>query len=88
MTTRRLADDTAQLGKDIYEREIRHLVEADHWGEVVAIDVDSRSYALGKDAIAASETLRERHPDAHIWLMRVGHRTLYRFGGSSLRRTG
>ncbi len=88
MATHRSAEDTARLGKDIYEREIRRLVEADHRGEVVAIDVDSGSYALGKNAIAASETLRERCPDAQIWLMRVGHRTLYRFGGSSLRRAG
>lgn len=88
MAIRRPADDTARLGKDIYEREIRRLVEADHRGEVVAIDVDSGSYALGKNAIVASESLRERRPDAQIWLMRVGHRTLYHFGGSSLRRTG
>ena len=88
MATRRPAEDTARLGKDIYEREIRRLVEADHRGEVVAIDVDSRSYALGKNAIAASESLRERRPDAQIWLIRVGHRALYRFGGSSLRRAG
>lgn len=88
MAIRRPADDTARLGKDIYEKEIRRLVEADHRGEVVAIDVDSGSYALGKDAIVASESLRERRPDAQIWLMRVGHRTLYHFGGSSLRRTG
>ena len=79
-------DETARLGKEIYERAIRHLVEADHQGEVVAIDVGSGSYALGKNAIAASESLREHHPDAQVWLMRVGHGTLYRFGGGSLRR--
>ena len=78
--------ETARLGKEIYERDIRRLVEADHQGEVVAIDVDSGSYALGKNAIVASDDLRDRHPDARVWLMRVGHRALYHFGGGSLRR--
>ena len=81
-------EETARIGKEIYERDIRPLVEADHHGEVVAIDVRSGSYALGKNAIAASDGLRSLRPDAQVWLMRVGHRTLYRFGGSSLRRAG
>ena len=86
--THRSREETARLGKEIYERDIRPLVEADHHGEVVAIDVDSGSYALGKNAIAASDGLREQYPEAQVWLMRVGYRTLRSFGGSSLRRTG
>lgn len=41
-------DETARLGKELYERNIRHLVENDHHGEVVAIDVGSGSYAVGE----------------------------------------
>ena len=82
----RPAEETARLGKEIYERDIRRLVETAHQGEVVAIDVDTGSYALGKNAIVASESLRDQRPDAQVWLMRVGHRALYQFGGSSLRR--
>ena len=81
-------EETARLGKEIYERDIRHLVEVDHHGEVVAIDVGSGSYALGENAIVASEGLREHYPDAQVWLMRVGHRALYHFGGGSLRKGG
>ncbi len=79
-------DEIARLGKEVYERNIQQQVETDHVGEVVAIDVDSGDYALGKNAITASESLREQRPNAQVWLMRVGHRTLYHFGGSSLRR--
>ena len=85
---RRSREETARIGKEIYERDIRRLVESDHFGEVVAIDVGSGGYALGKNAIDASESLRSRHPNAQVWLMRVGHRALYHFGGSSVRRTG
>ena len=85
MSTLRSREETARLWKEIYERDIRHLVEADHHGEVVAIDVGSGSYALGNNAIVASEGLRGQHPDAQVWLMRVGHRAPYHFGGNSLR---
>ena len=81
-------EETARLGKEIYERDIRHLVEADHHGEVVAIDVGSGGYALGENAIAASKGLRDQHADAQVWLMRVGHQALYHFGGGSWRKVG
>lgn len=55
-------EETAVLGKEIYERDIRCLVEDDHKGEVVTIDLGIGSYAIGKDAIAASERLRRQQP--------------------------
>ena len=84
-------EETARLGKEIYERDIRSQVEADHHGKVIAIDVDSGDWALGESVLAASAAarrLRERRPDAAIWLMRVGYPALRSFGGGFLRRTG
>ena len=87
--TRRPRDETARLGKEIYGRDIRPQVEADHFGEVVAIDVDTGHWAIGDNVIAATDSLREKRPDAiNVLYERVGHRTLYHFGGSSLRRAG
>lgn len=82
----RPAAETARLGDEIYERDIRRQVEADHHGEVVAIDVESGSWAIGEDEIAATDLLQERRPDAYdVWCLRVGYRALYSFGGGSLR---
>lgn len=39
-------EEIARLGDGIYEREIRPLVEAEHNGEVVAIDVESGRWAI------------------------------------------
>ena len=50
--TRRPREETARLGKEIYERDIRRQVEADHHGEVVAIDVKSGEWAIGENVIA------------------------------------
>ncbi len=87
MPTDRTAEETGRLGEEIYERDIRHLVEAEHHGKFVAIDVDSGDYAIADSVLAAAERLRAQCPDADGWLVRVGHPTLRTFGGSSLWRS-
>ncbi|MXW36085.1 MAG: hypothetical protein F4X26_04980 [Chloroflexi bacterium] len=86
MVTRRPSDEIARLGDEIYERDIRREVEADHHGEVVAIDVESATWAIGETVIVARDLLRSKRPDAiDVWLLRVGHRALHHFGGRPLR---
>ena len=89
MTTpvRRSRAETARLGKAIYERDIRPQVEADHSGEYVAVDVESGSWAIAADVLAAARRLRVQQPAAiDVWLLRVGHRALHHFGGRPWRR--
>ena len=89
MATRRPTDEIARLGEEIYERDIRREVETDHHGEVVAIDVDSRCWAIGDTVIAARDRLRAERPDAvNVLFERVGNRALDRFGAGLLRRAG
>ena len=81
--------EIALLGKEIYERDIRPLVEADHHGEVVAIDVDTSNWAIGDNVIAATGRLRKECPGAvNVLSERVGYPALRHFGGRPLRRTG
>ena len=84
-STRRPREEMARLGNEIYERDIRHLVEADHHGKIVAIDVDSGNYAIGDSVVAAAGDLRAQSPNAHIWSVRVGYSALRHFGGRPLR---
>lgn len=87
--TRRPREETARLGREIYERDIRQQVEAGHHGEVVAIDVDSGSWAVADGEVAAVDRLRETCPSAvNVLCERVGHRTLRSFGADSVRRVG
>ena len=89
MSSRRPREETVRLGKDIYERVIRPQVEAEHHGEIVAIDVDSGSWAIGDNVRTAAERLRARLPGAiNILCERVGYRALRSFGAGSLRRIG
>ena len=80
-------EETARLGNEIYERDIRRQVEADHQGEVVAIDVESGNWAIGDNVIAATARLWAQHAAAYdVWCVRVGHQALHHFGGRPLRR--
>ncbi|MCY3956824.1 MAG: hypothetical protein OXG65_00845 [Chloroflexi bacterium] len=61
-------EETARLGNEIYERDIRHQVEPDHHGEVVAIDVETGNWAIGDNVVSATDSLWTQHPAAHdIW---------------------
>ena len=86
---RRPREETARLGKEIYERDIRPQVEADHHGQIVASDVDSGSWAVASGEIAAVDRLREMRPGTvNVLCERVGYRALRSFGARSLRSTG
>ena len=85
----RTKEEVARLGKEIYQRHIRRQVEADNVGEVVSIDVETGSWAIGHDVLEAADCLREQRPDAvNVWSERVGYRTMASMGGGPLRRTG
>ena len=86
MPARRNAEEAGVLGNEIYERDIRRQVEDAYHGKIVAIDIDSGDYAIGDTVSAASKCLRKRLPDADVWSVRVGFRTLRNFGGRPLRR--
>lgn len=74
------AEETAQRGDEIYERQIRAQVEADNRGRVVAIDIESGAYVVDDNALTASERLLAQRPDADIWCVRIGRRALHRIG--------
>ena len=84
--TNRPAEETARLGDEIYERDIRPQVETDHHGEIVAIDLDSGDYAVAENVVTAWERLAPRHTDGSFWFVRVGHPAVYHLGGRPLGR--
>ena len=73
-------EEMARRGDAIYERDIRHLIEKDHAGQFVVIDIESGAFEVDADEIAASNRLLARVPDAQMWLRRVGSPYARRFG--------
>jgi len=73
-------EEFAQRGDAIYDRDIRPRVEPNHLGKIVAIDIETGTYEIDADEMAASDRLLARVPGAQIWLRRIGKPYLRRFG--------
>jgi 2-succinyl-5-enolpyruvyl-6-hydroxy-3-cyclohexene-1-carboxylate synthase len=73
-------EEVVQLGREIYEREIRVQVEASHDGEFVVVDVTTGAWEVDEDDVAASERVLAKNSDAVLYFARVGRRAAYRLG--------
>jgi hypothetical protein len=73
-------EEFARRGDEIYERDIRPAVEQGNEGKFVVIDIDTGAYEIDSDELAAADRLFARHPDAQVWLKRIGSRYVRRFG--------
>jgi hypothetical protein len=66
------AHDIGRRGKQLYEGGIKAIVEKDHRGKYVAIDVNTGDYEIDSDRVAAAGLLRQRRPDAVVFFVRIG----------------
>lgn len=77
-------EEFAQRGDLIYQTHIRPQVEAGNHGKIVAIDIDTGDFEVANSTILAVDKLYERKPEAQPWVIRIGHRAVFRFGSRSL----
>ena len=80
-------DEFARRGDAIYENDVRPQVKSDDEGKFAAIDIESGMYEMDVDELEAGKKLRARVPDAQIWMVRIGSRSVHRFGGRERRGT-
>lgn len=73
-------EEFARRGHQIYNSQVRSQVEAENYGKIVAIDIESGAFEVGDDSLDAAKQLLARHPDAQIFGIRIGHRAVHRFG--------
>ncbi|ACK70897.1 conserved hypothetical protein [Gloeothece citriformis PCC 7424] len=79
-------EEFSKRGQQIYETQVRSQVEEGNRGKIVAIDIETGAFEVSDTAIAATDKLYERYPNAQPWVIRIGHRALYRFGSQSLKK--
>ena len=70
-------DEICDRGKEIYEKQIRAMVEPQETGKFIVIDIESGDYEIDWKGLVASRRLRERHPDAIGYLGKVGRDAAY-----------
>jgi hypothetical protein len=80
-------EEFAQRGNELYKSQIQEKVEEGNHGKIVAIDIETEAFEVADDTITATDRLYERVPDAQPWVIRIGHRTVYRFGSRSLKKS-
>ncbi len=78
-------EEFARRGDEIYESQVRSQVEEGNHGKIVAIDLETGAFEVDAREIAACDRLEARHPDAQIWIVRIGSRHVRRFGGRTKR---
>ncbi len=71
-------EEIARRGKDIYERNIQSLIEANNKGRIVAIDVITGEFELADSALTSASQLRARLPEAEVFVLRVGYPALHK----------
>ena len=74
-------EEFARRGDEIYESQVRSQVEEGNHGKIVAIDLETGDFEVDTSEIAACDRLEASHPDAQIWIVRIGSRHVRRFGG-------
>jgi len=68
-------------GTRIYEERLRVILEPQHNGKYVVIDVETGEYELDQDHLAASDRAAAKRPGALLFATRVGWPVLGRIGG-------
>ncbi|MBE9166909.1 hypothetical protein IQ238_04950 [Pleurocapsales cyanobacterium LEGE 06147] len=80
-------EEFARRGNEIYESQVRQQVEESNHGKIVAIDIETGAFEVADTPMEAVDRLYERESDAQPWVIRIGHRAVFRFGSRSLKKS-
>jgi hypothetical protein len=72
--------EVVDRGSRIYRERLKSLLEPEHVGEYLVIDVETGDYEVDVDHLAASDRAAAKRPGAPLFAMRVGYPTLGRIG--------
>ena len=73
-------EEFRRRGEEIFERDIRPVINGYDDQDFVVIDIETGAYEVGPDQPVVSDRLLARHPDAQIWARRVGSPYAHRLG--------
>jgi hypothetical protein len=71
-------EEFAQRGDALYETALRAQVEEGNHGKMVAIDIETGAFEVAEAPRIAVDRLYDRYPDAQPWVIRIGHRSVFR----------
>lgn len=75
-------EEVARRAKQLYENVIRQHVEVEeNIGKMVIIDIETGEYEIDETGLKAARSLREKHPYARLFGIRIGYNVAASFGG-------
>lgn len=75
-------EEIVRRGEEIYERDLRAILEPGNVGKVVVIDIETGEYEVDEDHLAASRRARAKRRDALLYGKRIGYPAVAKIGGS------
>lgn len=67
----------ADKGEEIYQG-LKGQLEPKYKGKIVAIEIESGDYFLGKNSIEALTKAKKKHPDKLFYFVKVGYRAVHK----------
>ncbi len=70
----------AELGEKLYEERFKDEFAPEHTGEILAIEVESRTAYLGKSALEALMAAKAAHEHGFFHVVKIGGSGVYKMG--------
>lgn len=75
-------EEVARRARELYEGSIRQQVEREeNIGKMVVIDVETGEYQVDRTGLKSAHYLREKHPNARLFGIRIGYNVAASLGG-------
>ncbi|MCI0692105.1 hypothetical protein L0337_08895 [candidate division KSB1 bacterium] len=68
----------SEEGERIYHEKLKPLLEPQHRGKIVAIEVDSGDYFMDDSVVKAGLKAKTKYPDKVFHFVRVGYRAVHK----------
>ena len=73
-------EDIAMRGEELYKENIQDMVEEEHKGKFLVVDIDTGDFAIADEDLEATDLLLSKQPNATVYGLRIGFPTAYRIG--------
>lgn len=76
--------EIAQRGRQLYDEQLRAQVTPGNLGKFLVIDIETGDYEIDPEELAALRRAQAKHPEAPLYMVRIGDRTAYHLGGAGV----
>ncbi|MBM4258376.1 MAG: hypothetical protein FJ147_21070 [Deltaproteobacteria bacterium] len=76
--------EIAERGRKLFDEQLCAQVTPGNIGKFLVIDIETGEYEIDSEELAALKRGQAKHPEAALYMVRIGSRTAYQLGGAGL----